>query len=335
MLETFTSDDRLLLERGWPHLRVVTDDKVKNPAAVAEEQYAKGDSVIGLRFPRSVANAYLWAQLHPRLSDAAKSAAARTEPFDEARVAELIDRLFPSMELYGFHAEDALYLLEALFGTERAAGWLVDRLERMSASDWARGGNPHDRLFVALEALGWMLRRLGAPKALRKRLEKVRDGREGCHARSLDVVLDGRAGWARVEDEHVTGECCFIASRMPQLAGDAEAVRALIAKKRIDPWNDPQLAMAAGAEILNAPIDSRSWDKARKAALVERFGLISDPLVLRPVALFAKSVLSKSKLREWLRAREGAARPVLEAVAKGDAPAKEKKVAQEELALLE
>lgn len=314
MISTFRPEDVQLLERGWPHLRLVTDEPVKNPAAAAAVQYEKGDSTQLLHFPRAVAHAYLWAQLHPRLSPEAKEAARFTEPFDEARVPALLERLFPSVEPYAFHCEDAVYLLEALFGAERAAGWLIDRLERL---DWSAAGDPNDRTFVALACLGFVLLRVEAPAALHERLRAVRASlTEGsCHARYLDVIIDREQGWARVEPTHLSGECCFLWARMPALTREAEVVRALNASKRLRPWADPQFAWLAGAELLAAPIDARGWTTDQKQLLVEGFGVFSDPRVLQPVLLFAATAMPKPKLRGWLTERADAVRPLLAALA--------------------
>jgi hypothetical protein len=283
MRTTFTPEQASLLDRGWPHLRIVTDAKVKDPAKAAGKQLAAGDPILDVEWPRAVAHRYLWASLHPRHSPEAKKALARSSPFDEANVPELLDRLFPSMDSYAFHAEDVFYLLEALFGTAKTAQWMIERLERLKA--WKQGtSNPHDRLFVALEALGWILHRLGREKPeLRARLVKIRKPRgKTCAGRYLDVVLDGARGFARVESRHITTECCFLAGRMPALSRDAKTIARLI--DHIDPWGDPQYAWIAGVKILRETELGRRMPPERKREVRKHFAVFRDPVVARAVA---------------------------------------------------
>ncbi|MDP1823960.1 MAG: hypothetical protein Q8L48_11985 [Archangium sp.] len=326
MIATFRPEDRQLLDRGWPHQRVITDEPAKTPGATAAMQYEKSDSVQVLHFPRAVAHAYLWAQLHPRLSPEAKAAARRTEPFDEVNVPALLDRLFPSMEQYAFHCEDALYLLEALFGAERTAGWIIDRLERTT---WRGAGNPHDRIFVALTCLGFILLRVEDLAPLHARLRKVRaDLRDGsCHGRYLDVILDREQGWARIEPKHLEGECCFIGSRMPALTRDGAVVNALNEQKRLSPWTDPQFAWLAGLEMLPPAIEARGWTPDQKQLLVEGFGLFSEPKILRPVLLFAVTAMPRPRLRKWLADRADVVRVELAELAKSTDSKTRKKAA--------
>lgn len=317
------------LELGWPHLRIITDEKVTDPQRAADQQYLKGDPVFGATFPRAVAHRYLWAQLHPRLSPEATEATRHAEDFPAEQVPALLDRLFPSMELYGFHCEDALYLLEALFGTERAATWVVERLERLKR---LTVHNPHDRLLVALECLGWLLLRAGAGvKPLRARVARLRDGQaeSSCARAFLSVALDREGGWRALPQKHTRTECCFITSRMAALSRSAKVVNELVTARRLSPWNDPQCAHLAGLALYAAPPETRGWSKARKAALVEHFSvLLDEPLIAGAVVPLAAASLPKAKLRAWVEANARTLERVLPVVERGaDAAAKKKAAA--------
>src|SRR6185436_5768801 len=57
----FTSEDDALYERGYPHLRVVTDEKLsaKKAADAAEKALAAIDPVLRAHVPRAIAEPYL------------------------------------------------------------------------------------------------------------------------------------------------------------------------------------------------------------------------------------------------------------------------------------
>ncbi len=173
----FTRAQDELCARGWPHLRVLTDEPIA-PAVAQRKALAALQAIdpfLPTILPRDLARRVLLGRrLHPFDEvEAIKKRLELDEPVDEALLREVIatkaGQTGKRSETYVFRLEDDVLLFEAFLGTEPVAVAIVDHLlaamrepERWGDGDfWIDHENANFHRVAPI--LGWL--RLRLPEA--------------------------------------------------------------------------------------------------------------------------------------------------------------------------
>lgn len=133
---SFGAELDALFARGWPYLRVLSDEPISPAAAqrTAKAALQAIDPYLPTVVPREVARRVLRGyRFNPYQDEAAMlEAIAGDEPVDEALLHEVLRIKFKSLggagETYTFRLYETLYLFEAFLGTEPVARAVVEFL---------------------------------------------------------------------------------------------------------------------------------------------------------------------------------------------------------------
>jgi hypothetical protein len=312
-----------LYARGWPHLRVLTDEPVAPRAARKQALAALQaiDPYLPTIVPREVARLVLTARtLHAY--EEVPAIEARMEEgrvVDEHLLREVLrvrsGHASKLSETYPFRMEDDVLLFEAFLGTEVVAEALRDHLLAAMRDPAAWGDSdfwidhPNANPTRVAPVLGWLRHRM--PEARwRALVEPLREG----HPRLPKYSATLRA----IADDAAPAVESFDPLAMALQRGDAAAVRAIVGERF--PFDDaPRAAFVAGPELLlDVPVaDLARNPKWHQERLVAEIGTIRAPGAARVIGALLGSRAAGPLAGAWVDAHrawvEAEALPVLAA----------------------
>lgn len=292
----------MLFARGWPYLRVLSDEPVTLTVARREARKASRavDPYLPTVVPREIARRVLSAYpFHPfQQPDEVKAAVAAPVEVDEALMSRILrDRLSQVGETYDFRIREVLFLLEAYLGTEAVVSAVVEHcVAALDLKRWSRRVAEVDSVSagyarVAL-ALPWLRHRLPA-------------------ARWSQLTSPMLAGNPRLPTyTAVLRACADDSAPIPEQVGrlgvslarrDLTALRAHVARWPTD-WVDAQLVYALGHDFLTECDVSKlrgnpKWKQERTLAEI---GAIRAPGTLRVIAALLSSRSVAETAHAWV-----------------------------------
>jgi predicted DNA-binding WGR domain protein len=298
----FTADLDELYGRGWPHLRIVTDEQVTPAKATSEAM--KGltaiDPYFPVKVPREVARRYLRGYVLPKFDAANKALVAKDEgAIDEKWLAEVLERKCAPTgtidyggETYDFRLEEIMQLFEAFLGTEVVAKAIAEHLVRARDNvkwwgTWA--DHHHEEAPRLVEVLGWMRLRM-PPKTWSSIVAPLR----GSKSAKLSSYCKGLCELA--DDKVATQNISLLMQRR-----DAKGVLAALERRR--GWCvDPQIVFVAGAAAL-AKVNTAEYPRLPKwqqLRLIEEMGSIKAAGTLGVIAALLPSRSAGAAAAAWL-----------------------------------
>lgn len=314
-----------LFARGWPYLRVLTDETVDKPTARATAKKALQaiDPLLSTHVPRDVARRYLLGYIvrDPyKDKDQLKQALADDEtPVTRELLRAILDRkLGPSPhagyggETYDFRLAEIMFLFEAFLGTPTVVAALVDHLvaAREHPAWWGDEffrDHDHAEARRLVPVLGWMRLRMD-PTAWRAAIAPLAGDQP-----ALPGFVDDLA--TLIDDAHPIDDIANPAWIAMQRRDKAWLLTHLQSMAEFGYWTDPQLYYVVGAEAL----DSQSVAKLTRLAkwqqlrLIDEFGVMRAPQVVRVIRALLDSRSAGEAAAQWLAARgvsSGGAAPV-------------------------
>jgi len=351
----FTAADADLFERGYPELRIVTDEAVGADRAfeMTEKALDAIDPCFRLRIPAAIARLFLLGyRVGPLLFVDANhrhgNAKLRIERANLMRSDRKIDQklLEETLETHGFGMGDTysswrwpkvLYLYEHFIGTEKVAR-AVTKFLLLAAKEtnrWGFAGEDPYRTNAAAHhialALPWLLRRV-SPKVsaeIRGALGKVQTPEQMPEQspRAFVAMLHWIANPTR--EVHPTLE--YLKFPLALRRDDAEYVVQEAKNPKVIFWSFARVCWLMGTSLLAEDISISGQDYPR---LVDKLALFRDAGVVRLMGKIASLRAGKKAAGEWLAAHAEYARPILEKLAALD-DEKEAKAARAGLELIE
>lgn len=315
----FTAALDALFARGWPHLRVLTDEAVSEKKAIqlAKKALTEVDPYLPTIVPRDVARRVLIGFAKKTLQDRGPMEAAITtdRPVDAALLEEIVGAPL-ARETYVFRLREITFLLEAFVGTEPVAeaivAWCARALEQPKL--WG------DKFFVdhenanfrrVLLALGWLRLRMPEERwrALVAPLAKA-NKKLPLYSRTLRMLVDDAAPL----DPELTPYALDVAVQRK----DAAFLRAHFANAPYAPTAAERIYALGSEYLLEADLGGLSqlpkWWQER---MVAELGTIAAPGTVRVIATLLSSRSAGVAARAWLDRRrewvERVALPVLDA----------------------
>ncbi|MBX3185315.1 MAG: hypothetical protein KIT72_01960 [Polyangiaceae bacterium] len=348
----FTPEDDVLLERGWPHLRVLTNEDVEAPAARAEKALESLDPVLGLRVPRELAAAYLRgyafgpsinANRRSREENRPVLAARRAAiesgvPVDRAQLDAMLESLCEGKidDTYKhWRLPEVLYLYEAFLGADEVASAITSALievagrARVSFGDSNSFNHPGHTLALTLP---WLLRR-AAPSVvtdLRAQLKAVApQPRAKGGAKQYYALLHVLAE----QGAPLPPELEVLDHRFMYINDDVPAVTTRLTAKPQFALRETRSVWLLGGKVLTCPV-SLPDTKELQLAMLDELGILREPAAVRVIAHLAARRATQAAAAQWLNAHPSHARPILEALREGGS-AKDAKAAAKALELLQ
>jgi len=342
----FTKEGDELFARGYPHLRLLSDERVETAAAIRTATQALDaiDPCFRLTVPREVARCYLLGHsigtgLFIDEGHSRRRANLRLRPLREARMESDtpvdVRLLQEALEAQGHGMGDTysqwrwpkvLYLYEAFLGTEPVARTLVEHLVRNAnePSRWDLPGHDVFRMNAAptylAQAFPWLCRRL--------ELGRARPPSDDPRAPRAHLALLQAYAGKPVPDEVRPWLDAILA-----LDGDdVEAFAKLLDLGRHTfLWNAGRTAWVVGTERFAGPLPVAG---THLDGLLDSVAPIEDAGIVRLVAAIAGQRAGKKAAAGWLRVHAAYARPILDDLHALD-DEKERKNAAAALALLD
>ena len=298
--DTFDPADADLFRRGYPNLALLVDGHKddKRAAANASKAYRSGDpDVYRVTWPRAVAHAYV--RIYAAGNRVATDVDTSPPTVDELHA--LLARVVPGLvETYEFHTRDALYLCEAVLGSEVVAGAVLDRFEQMKDAMW-KSDNFNYHEFHTADALGYIWARCPAAvaRALGKRRDAILEGRpaESPLTRRLALLPDGKSAFKE-------GDFIFYEASLQ--AKDSEARRAWAARyPQLDDWS-ARFHWLEGCEglLANPMKNLHATPKWRVQQLLDDYGRLKHAGVVRLIAHLANRSYVSAAAQAWLAAHQ-------------------------------
>jgi predicted DNA-binding WGR domain protein len=338
----FTAELDRLFARGWPELRVLSDEAV-TPAVARKEAIAALtaiDPYLPTVVPREIARRMLIGYMHPPFDDAAgmRAAVDGDRQVDASLLDEVLRRGIPK-ETYVFRMKEVVFLLEAFLGTEVVAAAVVERCRdalenrkvwgayedpkgEMGRSFWVDHHNACWRRLV--HALGWLRLRMKPARwkeivaPLRKRNPKLPRYSETLARLVDDSIPVG-------DDEYSLGLAAQRRERAAIRAHYARWPRSMIRAEHV---------YAAGAGLL-LEIDVKALPRDAKwfqQRTVAEIGAIRAPGTVRVMAALLASRSAGAHASAWLEQhREWVVGEALPALAKRAADAEHVRAVQASL----
>jgi hypothetical protein len=313
----FTAEQQALIERGWPHLRVLVDGdpRDRRAAALADEVLAAIDPVLPIYWPRDAARHFVCkvAQVKPR---------AVTVSEVDAILEHFVGRIVG----YRFIVEDALLLCEAFLGADEVAERIVARLERTTVKEWA-STNPHDKLITIISLLEPLLLRAskGTAAGLTARLRELEGWDGKLPSERFRMLIESDLPL----DAEKRG---FVYDVPVQTVNWVDLPRYL--EHEFASWLlDPQHLWIAGPGIVDEKRHlepMRRMPQWRVRAACEELGIIKHPIIARMMTILVGCKAAGGMPEAWLAAHPelGGAVP---APRKAKPKAKSKKAQEKEL----
>lgn len=353
----FTPGDDALLARGWPEMRVLTDEPVREKGAIRLASNAL-DAIetptLPLVVPRAVAARYLVGYAHGPNLFVTPSSPAENAPRKAARDAAVAATPVVDLELlrttlraphargmgdtYGeWRFAEVLFLYEAFLGTETVARALSEHLvaEAKRTNRWPEVLELPTRTNAAIHHLAlvlpWLLLRLPAPVAVEiraelaavRRPEEVSDEEPRAFFALLHAIADPSA------PRHASIEA--LRYRLALWDGDVDEVARGAPLGFTLLWYPARIAWLVGTDIFAGKLTTAvPW----VAHIVQELMPLRDPGIVRFIAHLARERPAKAAAAAWLRAHADYARPILASLA-AVPQAKEQKVASAAMALLD
>ncbi len=351
----FTPEDDMLLGRGWPALRSLTDETVPLTQARTRALEALDAIVPTLDYaiPRSVARLYLAGYcVGPNLFDGpnqpADNAARRARRQALLESPPVVDgSLFRATlreahcqgmgDVYGrWRFAEVTFLYEAFLGTEVVARVLVERLLELAhdTASWGFAGEKPQRTNAAPHHLALVLPSLfqrlppAVVHALRSELDAAPkpDPSATRGPMAYFELLDRLAqpdSAPRLALPEIDDELALRCPQLPALAARVEKQGVLFAPARV--------AWCLGTAAFAMPLQLAGHDAG---CLALELGPLKDAGIVRLAAHLANQRTGRARAGEWLRRHASYTRPILESLVKL-ADKKEKAAATTALALLD
>jgi|GEM_PF-5853270 len=303
-----------LFARGWPYLRVLTDEPVDKRTArnTAKKALQAIDPLLSTYVPREVARRYLHGYIvrDPyKHKDQLKQALADETPVTRELLHAILDRkLGPSPhagyggETYDFRLAEILFLFEAFLGTPTVVAALVAHLVAARAHPTWWGDeffrdHDHAEARRLVPVLGWMRLRMD-PAAWRAAVAPLAGDQP-----ALPEFVDDLA--TLIDDAHPIGDIANPTWIAMQRRDKAWLGAHLERTAEFGYWADPQLYYVVGAEAL----DSQSVAKLTRLAkwqhlrIIDEFGVMRAPQVVRVIRALLDSRSAGETAAQWLAAR--------------------------------
>lgn len=302
----FTAELDELYERGWPHLRVLTDEPVTPAKATSEA--IKGltaiDPYFPVSIPREVARRYLRGYTLPKFDPGNKALVAKDEGAIDAKwLDEVLEKkCAPSKttdyggETYDFRLEEIMQIFEAFLGTELVANAIADHLVRARDNPkWWGTWTDHDHEEVQrlVDVLGWMRLRM-PPNTWSSIVAPLRGSKSEKLPRYCKRLCE------LADDKVPTENIALLMQRR-----DSKGVVAELEDRK--GWcDDAHVLYVAGAEAF-AKVNTKEYPRLAKwqqLRLIEEMGTIKAPGVLRVMAALLPSRSAGEAAAAWLRDHE-------------------------------
>ena len=330
----FLASDDELFERGWPHLRILTEESVPAKTAVREAKkgFAAGDPYFPTAIPRDVARRYLlgYAASQTEANSQVDKLVASDGAVDDAVLAAVLERKVPPSpkrhaagETYAFRLEEIILCFEAFLGTEPVVQALVAHLvlARENPQWWddpqAKGffvDHDHTEVQRVAGMLGWLRFRISLPR-WKELVAPLADS----HAPKLPRYS---ARLRALADDSVALDDASRSLDVALQRRDRKGVAEQVASEK---WfhDDPQVTFVLGPDyLLTAPVQKLpQYPKWQQLRLVSELGRIRAPGVARVMAALLPSRSAGSAAASFLEARrdwvEREAMPALAAIDPG------------------
>jgi predicted DNA-binding WGR domain protein len=347
----FDPEGDALYARGYPHLRLLTDEvtPTNKIESIIENALEAIDPFFRIAMPRDVARSFLLGyrvgcllfvdEYTPQRVQNAKLRVERLElmrsdrAIDVALLADTLDAHAWGMgtDTYArWRWPKVLYLYECFLGTEPVARAVVDHLVR-SANDfprWGFAGTDPNRAnsvhhYIAA-ALAWLFVRLSPDVVVSLRERLARE----CPPPSNAGPTEPRNFLALIE--WLARDDGAPPPGLGLEAIDGRGLDAALANPYVAMWEIGRVAWLRGTSSLGGPLGVSGYDLPR---MIDAIAPLRDPAIVRVVARIATQRAGRKAAGDWLRAHADYARPIVTALAAVDDP-KEQKAASEALALL-
>jgi hypothetical protein len=351
----FTPEGADLFERGYPELRLLTDEPIDAQRAfeLAEKALDAIDPCFRIEVPRAIARLFLLGyRVGPLLfvdnNHRSENAQLRIERATLMKSDRIIDQklLDETLVTHGFGMGDTyaqwrwpkvLYFYEAFIGTEKVtrsvAKFLL--LAAKELKKWGFAGEDPYRTnatahYIAL-TLPWLLRRVEPIVAseIRAQLSKVPPP-EKMPPQSPHAFV-AMLHWIANPSRNIHKALEFLEFPLALRRDDAEFVVQASTNPNILFWNFARVCWLMGTSLLAEDISIGGQDFPR---IVDKLALFRDPGVVRIMAKIATQRAGKKSAGDWLEKHADYARPILEKLATLENE-KESKAARTALDLIE
>lgn len=350
----FTSEDADLFERGYPELRLLTDESVDATKAFewAEKALDAIDPCFRIAVPRTIARSFLLGyRVGPLLfvdsNHRPENAQLRVERAALMKSDRAIDQklLDETLEEHGWGMGDTyagwrwpkvLYLYEGFIGTEKVVR-SVTKFLLLAAKElkrWGFAGEDPYRTnasahYIAL-TLPWLLRRVEPKIAaeIRAQLGKVPQPEK--MPKQSPCAYIAMLHWIAKPSRDVHKLLEYLKFPLALRNDDAGYVVAEATSPQILFWNFARVCWLMGTSLLAEEFSIVGHDFPR---LVDKLTLFRDPGVVRLMGKIAALRAGKKAAGDWLVKHADYARPILEKLAALD-DEKESKAARAALELI-
>lgn len=306
-----TPEYEALLARGYPHLRRLIEGHPHEADAHgwAVKALSEGDPKhYFVDWPAAVARGYLRGYASSRIENTSHenthAAAANTGPIDEAEGRALIASfLAPDhYDRYDFHADHALFLVEAIIGSAATADAVLGAFEAMTDLE-AKYGTRNAFAY----ALGFVIRRLAgkerakAEARVQALLDKHPDG-EGTYTRHFLSYLIGGREALEASGRRLGLYCvhfCNDPALIREVAGDS-----------VIGWDANHVVLAGDAllDALTPKAIKKIW-KGHKERTIEQLGHLASPKAVAVLKEFGKIKAFEKLVAAALAGRNGKSTP--------------------------
>jgi hypothetical protein len=327
----FTAELDALFERGFPHLFVLSEKERKG---ADRRQVARAleavDPVLPVFVSPGTANRFLRAyavgpttrttlagiETLPERVEARQAALDDPTPIGLETLDTILAAQLPhGEETYAWRLQQAIFLAEAVLGSEPVAACLADHLLRAGRDPgaWGHRANPNQQALshavAAVRIFGTLRWRLAPSiwEALVRRLNEL-------DMPELEVFTSLLRAW--LSDVAPAPGSTHDTIELAVQQRDRDRVRRLLAD-RPGLWPDPQACYVGGPEVL----DGRSFNQLprlprwQQRRMLDEHGTIRDPVIVRLVAWLFSGRAVRKEAGDWLIAHTEFAQPSLEDLA--------------------
>lgn len=311
-VRAFTEEQDALLARGWPELRVLTDERVtaKKAASEAVKALWAGDPYLSVEIPREIARQYLRRYGAWRTDARQREAAGATDdgPIDRAWLDVVMERRMPPSqtlaaggETYEWRLAEVVYLFEAFLGTEVVVSALAAHLTRALEHPewWDSPDSEASEVCRLAQILGW----------LRLRMDETRFDQIVAHLAKPEPRLPRYSSFLRLLADRASplpaegtyqadwGGEAFAAQRR-----DATWIEAFVKYRPEWTPRPTQTVAVGGGDLLflaNASKLTRlaKWEQQR---IIQEIGAFRHPGSARTIAALLASRATGKEAKEWV-----------------------------------
>lgn len=306
----FDSEHEELLRRGWPRLRILSDDPKENSKAEAlARKHASGlDPILFVHWPRTAATTYLHLFADQNVGNSAdpkKATVDSSKPID----VDVLDRVLAQLGKLGYDwlMHDALFLAEAFLGPRLCAERTIAALERL---DFSKIDRPASWSIVAIGCLELFVLRADDDALHDEVVERLgaiakRAGNSLVAAR-VRLTLEGAKAHPAVKD--------LLHYNADWLSVDEAHFPKYLSHEYADRLYTPIVARVAGPGLVPAKLadSARRQPVWKQLERCETFECVKHQFVVELFAGMVGSKGAKGKPEAWLAEHLEFARPTLE-----------------------